>query len=106
MINLIRFLPRIFGALKSLGPTAKAVLGAATLFAGFFTYFNDLWSDLFTKIDALVVPAGAAADFSPLSMANYYFPLDTVCTYIASYLTFIAACTVIRVIKSFIPTVA
>lgn len=106
MINLLKFLPKILSLLASMSPTLKKVLGASLLFIGFFTYFNNMWANLFARIDALVVPASIAADFTPLSLVNYVFPLDTVCSYISAYLTFRLACVGIRVVKSMIPTIA
>lgn len=70
-------------------------------------YVNDLWANLFARIDALVVQAsGGAVDFSPMSLANYVLPLDVMLTLLAAYALLKVECAVIRIIKAFVPSIA
>lgn len=106
MITFSTVLGRLFDLLKSSSPTLSLVFSLGTLGLAVFTFVNQMWATLFAKIDGLVAPAMGNADFSGLGMINYIFPLDTVCTYISAFMLLRVTCAVIRIIKSFIPTVA
>ncbi len=46
------------------------------------------------------------ADFSPLGLANYIAPIDTLLTLIVVYMSVRLATVSIRIVKSFVPTIA
>lgn len=71
-----------------------------------FTEVKNLWSSLFTRIDSLAVVATGNADFTPLSFLNYIFPFEELLTITAAWLSLYVLCAAIRIIKSFIPTIA
>lgn len=67
---------------------------------------NELWLDLFARLDSLTVGAFGTADFSPCSFINYIFPLDDVLNAITIYAALRIACAGVRIVKSFIPTIS
>lgn len=100
-------LSALYNLCKSMSPVTRAALGAGTVFLSLNSYFNELWSALFSKIDAIVVPPmGGNPGVQALGFVNYCFPLDTLCTYLAAYMTLRSAMVAIRIIKSFVPSIA
>jgi len=97
------FLGSIYNILASMSPLTAAVGGAFSLGLAYFTYGDTLWSHLFSKVDALVIVAFPQMSFSPLGLANYFFPLDTALTCLATWCAAYLASVVVRVVKSFIP---
>jgi hypothetical protein len=88
------------------GPYFKTVLSVLTVGLVFNTSFNALWSHVFGKLDALIVPGSqGAANFQPCSFINHLFPLDTMLTLIIAYGGVRLACAGIRMIKAWIPFV-
>lgn len=91
---------------KWTNPISRISAAAAAVLA-FFKLFEDGWAAIFEKLDDLVVPAlGGSVDFAPLSLANYFLPIDLVCTHLAIFCVLKLACAIIRIIKSFVPTVS
>jgi hypothetical protein len=106
MTSFARILTLILNLFESLSNPVKMAAGLFTLALAAFDYVNDMWAELFTRVDAMAAPSVGAADFTGLGMVNYIFPLDTVCTYISAYAVLRLACGGVRIIKSFIPTVS
>ncbi|MBK8583394.1 MAG: hypothetical protein IPL86_16760 [Flavobacteriales bacterium] len=97
----------IYRVLEGIYKKAPWLLGPAAGIASMLGIGQGLWSQLFARIDSLVVPAmGGAVNFAPLSLVNYLFPLDTICELLVIYGGLRIVCAGIRVIKSFIPTIA
>lgn len=71
-----------------------------------FEQARAFWTTLFDKIDQLAVTSFGDASFQPLGFANYLLPLDWLCTQLVIWFGVYALCAVIRIIKSFIPTVS
>ena len=84
----------------------RILMGAGALVLGFNSVANTLWGQLFAKVDTLAAGTFGAADFSPCGLLNYVFPLDTLCTLISAYAAVVLVCAAIRIIKSFIPSIA
>ncbi|WED65873.1 hypothetical protein PXH66_08210 [Synoicihabitans lomoniglobus] len=104
MLNVLYQIVRFF---TETTPVLKAVLVLGTIALTISGWVNSLWESLFQRIDALVAPATAGTfDVSPLSLINYLFPLDTVLSMIVTYAGLRLTCSVIRAIKSFIPTIS
>ncbi len=99
-------LTALLNLLSSLNPAVTAVMAAVTVFSALFSYFNSMWSDLFARVDALASSSFGSADFSPLGFVNYVFPLDTLCTFLGTYMALRLACAAIRIVKSFVPTIS
>jgi len=92
------------------GPTGTVGM---TLFAGgitaltFFTWLNSQMQLLITKVDALTVGSFAGTlNISPMGLLNTFIPLAETLTFFAAYLTVLGLCAVVRIVKSFVPTVA
>jgi hypothetical protein len=90
---------------KFANPTT-ALVGALWGLAGLLLGVSDRIDQLTTRLAQIVVSLTGVADFSALGVANYLFPLNQLLGYLTSYMALLLACAVIRVIKSFIPTVA
>lgn len=104
---MIANLAQVYLIIKAFWERAPWLWGALVTLSSIYALANELWASLFARIDALIMPAvGASANFAPLSLVNYVFPLDTVLQLIVAYAGLRAACAVIRIIKSFVPTVA
>jgi uncharacterized membrane protein len=97
----------IFNLFSSMTPAVRTVLAVGTVAITINDFFNVLWAQLFAKIDALSSGVtGTNADFSACGFLNYVFPLDTVCTLMSAYAVLTLSCATIRIIKSFIPSIA
>lgn len=97
----------LIGLLSSLNPLIVAAITAATAAVSAVNFANDLWQQLFAHLDALVKPSVAGTvDFSPFTLCNYFFPLDTLCTLTTTFAALYVSASAIRIIKSFIPTIA
>jgi len=99
-------LTAIYNAFYSLNPAVKVFLGIGSMLLAFLNFINELWADLFGRLDSLTHGAFGVANFAPLGLVNYIFPLDTVLTFIVSYATLRGVCASIRIVKSFVPTVS
>ena len=99
-------LTAIYALMSSASPFFRYGLGMLTVALAVLQYFNGLWAALFAKTDTMVAGTAGTADFSALGLINYVFPLDTVCTFISAYAGVRLLCATIRIIKSFIPTIA
>ncbi len=108
----MKYLQQGLGALFTLighmGPTFKAVLGAASIMLAFGTYLNSVWAALVVKMGAVgaVTIPGTSGNLNALALLNYVFPLDVLCNLTTSYLVLFAACTAVRMTKAFVPTIA
>src|SRR5258708_39311331 len=95
----MKYLQQGLGALFTLighmGPTFKAVLGAASIMLAFGTYLNSGWGALVVKMGAVgagTLP-GTSGNLNALAFFNYVFPLDERCNLSTSYLLLFAAWT-------------
>lgn len=104
MLSLLKKIVEWFAKLNPLLLTAATGTGVVI---SVWEFGKLMWADLFARIDALVVPStSGTADFSPLGLANYVFPLDTMLTYLGLLMGLKVVCVAIRIIKSFVPTVS
>lgn len=104
---MTKVLSFILSALSSLNPTVSLLLTAGTLLVGMLKFVNTMWGILMAKVVALTMPPTVALTaMSGLGFADHVFPLHELFTFVVSYCGFYSACAVIRMIKSFIPTIA
>jgi len=97
----------IYNLFASMHPAVRGVLGIAVLLLAINQYLNEQWASLFAKVDSIVAPSLAGtADFSPLGLINYVFPLDSCLTFMSAFAVLRGATAVVRIVKSFIPTIA
>ncbi len=104
---MITILGKIWDFFKNWNPLFKVWAGLGTAAVAVFAWFSELWDNLFAQVDALVLTAlPDGVDFSPLALMNYILPLDLLLSYIVAYGALYVVASVIRMIKSFIPTIA
>jgi hypothetical protein len=103
MKNVLLFL---YNLVASMNPVVKVTLAAFTILLSFSTYMDALWTDVFTKIGTLTAGTFGNLDFGSLTAINAVVPLDTFCTLATAYCALLVICTGIRIVKSWIPTVA
>ena len=104
---MLTILVKIYEWMGKYNPMVATILTGIGVGMAVWNFFKSLWVELFARGDALAVasmPSGV--DFSPLGLANYVFPLDTLCSYIVTLGALKVVCVGIRVIKSFVPTIA
>lgn len=87
------------------GPFAK-LSALCSLALALWTFARDLFRELLARLDLIAVQATGNADFSPLSFANYLFPVDEFCVHLTVLCVLTLVTALIRIIKSFIPTLA
>ena len=97
----------LYNLIAGMNPAVRAILAGGSLLLALNSYVNSLWAGLFSRVDQLVKPSiSFAGDISPLALANYVFPLDTTLSLISAYGVLTVLCASIRIVKSFIPTIA
>ncbi len=100
-------LTAIWQSILSTNPVLTLVSAGFTFIVGLFSFVNDLWGVLMAKIATVALPEGAAlATINGLSFANYVVPLQELFTFLTAYLALMLTMAVIRIVKSFIPTIA
>lgn len=105
-MSIFELVRKLFIAVLSLNTWQRTGLTvAAMIFTGVGS-INFLWGRLFAYVDAIVGRAAGTSDFSGLSFINYVVPLDTMCDLLVWYAGLRLACAAVRIIKSFIPTIA
>jgi len=81
-----------------------------TLVLAIFAKASGLLDALIVRMDTMISVmgnlAGGGADFRPLSFVNFVFPFSEFLGLLVGYLALLAVSVVIRIIKSFIPTIA
>lgn len=104
---MLKALYQIVEWLGQTTPVFRMVVLAGTTVASFTAWLNQVWADLFLRVDNYVKPTmEGVADFSPLGLANYIAPIDTLLTLIVVYMSVRLATVSIRIVKSFVPTIA
>lgn len=76
------------------------------LLTSVFVIGRDLWDRLLVEMDKIAAMSFGGADFSPLSFANYFIPLSELLGMLVVWLGLFVLTHIIRIIKSFIPTVS
>jgi len=90
-------------------PMAR-LLTLLAIATAFWASSSQLYTSVITGGDALILPdalvSPTSADFRPLAFVNFLFPLTEMMALLTAYMAIYAAAAVIRIIKSFIPTIA
>lgn len=64
---------------------------------------EDLWEDVFERVDGLVTGYSAeSVNFQPLSLMNAFFPLSELLSMVTSYAAVVSACIATRIVVAFI----
>jgi hypothetical protein len=106
MTSIVDYVIKGVQILSKFANPTTAFFGAAWALAGLLIGVGDRIDSIISKVDQITVNLVGVADFSPLSLANYLFPLDQLLLYISSYLVLLLICAVVRIIKSFVPTIS
>lgn len=104
---MIKILARLLEWFVALNPTVtkgSLVVGTTWLL---YVWVNDQWLRMIDYIDAVVVPSyGGSLSIAPLGLLDTFIPLHETLTFFTAWLALLAVCAAVRIVKSFIPTVA
>lgn len=104
---MITLLGKIWEFFSRWNPMVRFWAALTSIAVAVVTWFSELWDAIFEKVDSLMMgsfPAGL--DFSPLALMNYIIPLDLLFSYLIAYGALLVVASVIRIIKSFVPTIS
>jgi len=100
-------LTAIYSLLASLNPAIGGLLVAVPTVVGFFTFVHSQVVELMTRIDTMpTITSGGAISFSPLGLVDHFFPLSETITLFTAWLGVLLIASGIRIVKSFVPTLA
>jgi hypothetical protein len=103
----MKILNAIFNLIASANPSVRSLIWFAALIVAFLDYMTEMWGEMFSRIDALLLQSlPESVDFQPLGVINYIFPLDTFFTTMAALFALYAVCVLVRIIKSVIPLIS
>lgn len=104
---MIKILNVVLTLLRNQNPAVVAVFAASSALLTVWHLFTTMWTALITRLDALVIAQmGGSVSFAPLGFIDRLFPLTEMLNFVTAYAAIRLACTGIRIIKSFIPTIA
>jgi hypothetical protein len=104
---MVKVLQAILTALIQLNPTLTAVGTVMVFVTGFVPFVKSMWTLFVAKIAAFALPASLAATaVSGYEFMDYIVPVHELFTAITAYCAVWVAAAIIRIIKSFIPTIA
>lgn len=103
IVSSVGYIARFLGLFNNPATSTGAILA---LLVPVFSTARALWSQLFQYMDQLAVTTFGNVEFQPLGFANYLLPLDWFCTQLAVWFGVYVLTSIIRIVKSFIPTVA
>ena len=103
---MIKYLQALVDSFLQLNPIVTAATGMVTLIIALFTFTNEMWGVLVAKLATLVLPtAVAAAAVDGYAFIDYFFPAHETFAFLTAYLGVVGLCALIRIVKSFIPTI-
>jgi len=104
---MIKYLSAILVGMAELNPLVTAGLALGTFLLAVINFTNDMWSQLIAKMATIAMPGAIAAPvLEGLGFINYFFPVVELFTFVTAYCAVYGVCALVRIIKSFIPTVA
>jgi len=104
---MTKLLTGIFSVLNGLNPMFVTITSAVVSALSVFTWVNSLWADVIARVDALAVTSfSGTLTVAPVGFLNTFIPLQEAMTAFTAWLALITAAALIRIVKSFIPTVA
>lgn len=100
-------LSAIYATLAATNPVYVAIIAPALALMAFFQWLNQQMGNLITKLDTLTASSfSGTLNFSPFALLNTFIPLQEAITLFTAFLAVLLLCTVIRMIKAFVPTIA
>lgn len=104
---MVNYLKALYDTLVSMDPAVAGAIFVFTFLISVFHYVNAMWETLLAKMAALVLTADTASmAIDGMSWFNYAFPLTEFFTFASGCALAYATAATIRIIKSFIPTIA
>lgn len=101
-----KLMSALFALVNSLNPAVAAFLGVTATLVAIFTYIHDTWAFLLTKFTSLTMWESSGVSFSAVGLIDTFVPLNTLLDLTSAYLALLLAASVVRTVKSFIPTIA
>lgn len=97
----------ILAFLSTLNPAFASITLSVVSALAVFTWLNAQWVAMIAKVDAMAAASFAGTlDFQPMALCNVLIPLTEILSYLSAWLGVLFICTIIRIIKSFIPAIA
>ena len=104
---MTKILFAILQSLSLLNPFVTLGGAVLTLVLGLFNFFNSMWAELLGRLSAVTLPTGTAASvMQGFDFVNYVFPLSELFTFCSAFMAFYVLCAAIRIVKSFVPSIA
>lgn len=104
---MVNYLKAIYDTFVSMNPAIAAFFFVSSFLMTVFQYVNEMWSMLLAKMAGLVLTTDTAAmAIDGMAWFNYFCPLTELFTFATGCALAVSAAAVIRIIKSFIPTIA
>lgn len=101
------FLTAIFNIVRHIDPAVGSLMLITSTLGALFSWVNGLWGDLLARMGALAQANFAGSlNFDPVGLVDTFLPLHETLSLLSIYLTIIGTAAVIRIVKSFIPTIA
>jgi len=97
----------IVGFLGTLNPAFASITLCAISTVAAFAWINQQWVAFLARMDTLVQTNFAGAiSFDVFALCNTLMPMAEILSYLTVWMGVLVTCTLIRVIKSFIPAIA
>jgi hypothetical protein len=104
MITLLNF---VVTFLRNSNPLVLSAFTLVTAFLSVWQIFLGMWAAMIARIDLLVVSSlPSSLSFQPLGLINYVFPIVELLNLVVIIAALKTACAGVRIVKSFIPTIA
>jgi len=101
---LFQFFSALFSPAGSVGLT---IFTAGVTIITVFTWINTQIATYIAKLDLLIVTSfGGTLNIAPIGLLNTFIPLTEAIAYFGAFLAVLGTCAAVRIVKSFIPTVA
>lgn len=100
-------LTAIYTLLSSFNPTLVSLATITVSLVSLFNWLNSQWTLMLAKIDILAGSSfSGSISVSPAGLLNTFIPLTEALSFFSLFLTILVAAAVVRIVKSFIPTIA
>lgn len=88
------------------GGVLAILASAVTSLIAVIAWVNTLWAELIAKLALVTVVNGTSVSFSAVGLIDTFFPLTETLSFFTAWFALLVACATVRIVKSFIPTVA
>lgn len=105
----MKTLTALFNLVRSFtlsGGIVPSIFLVTTTLIAVFTWMQQQWALLVTKLAVMTAISTDAINFSGVGLINTFFPLTECLSFLTAYLGLLGVAAVIRIVKSFIPSIA